>query len=55
MSDKVYAVVHAAFLQFQARGAKQKNGKPVSLSRKPQGNLIKGIQKELAKVKKLTT
>lgn len=51
ISDKVYAVVHAAFLQLQARGAKNKNGQPVRLPRKPKGNLIKGFQNELTKVK----
>lgn len=51
MNDLVYTVVQEAFLQLQKRNAKNKNGQPVRLPKKPKGNLIKGYRKDLAKVK----
>lgn len=51
MSDKVYSVVETAFRLLQARDAKGAKGKPLKLPRKPKGNLIKGINSELSKVK----
>ncbi len=51
LHDIVFQVKEAAFRATQ-RFNVQKQGKPLYLGKKPKGNLIKGINKMLAKVKK---
>ncbi len=48
--DKVFTVKEAAFRAAQAMKI-TKNGKPIYLSKKPKGDLVKGIHKKLAHVK----
>lgn len=48
--DIVFKVKEAAFRATQAMGI-TKNGKPLYLGKKPKGNLVKGINKKLARVR----
>lgn len=48
--DVVFTVKEAAFRAVQAMGV-TKNGKPISLGKKPKGNLVDGINKKLTHVR----
>lgn len=50
--DPVFKVKEAAFRLAQSRGYQYK-GQPVFLGRKPKGNLVKGINQKLEKVRNL--
>lgn len=50
LHDIVFTVKEAAFRATQKMGI-MKNGKPIYLSKKPKGNLIKGINKKLTRVR----
>ena len=49
LHDIVFCVKEAAFRATQAMGV-TKNGKPIYLSKKPKGNLVKEITKKLSRV-----
>jgi len=52
LHDPVFKVKEKAFRAAQALGV-SKNGKPIYLSKRKKGNLVKGINKKLEKVRNL--